>query len=149
MRNSPLTASPRHAANPANAILNYLYALLESEARLAAAAVGLDPGLRFLHVDAGSRDSLACDLIKPVRPEVDAYVLDWLRREPLKREWFFELGDSVEEVTFETSVSCFLNSRCVLGVEVLHLPSKCLHLLLADATISVADQGLSAPRPMP
>jgi CRISPR/Cas system-associated endonuclease Cas1 len=36
-RISPLTGSPRSAANPANAILNYLYAVLESEARLAAA----------------------------------------------------------------------------------------------------------------
>ncbi len=37
-RKSPLTGSPRLAVNPPNAILNYLYALLESEARLAAAA---------------------------------------------------------------------------------------------------------------
>jgi CRISPR-associated endonuclease Cas1 len=50
-RVSPLTGSPRLAANPANAILNYLYAVLESEARLAAAALGLDPGLGVLHVD--------------------------------------------------------------------------------------------------
>lgn len=41
-RISPLTGSPRHAVNPPNAILNYLYALLESESRLAAAALGLE-----------------------------------------------------------------------------------------------------------
>lgn len=46
-RRSPITGSPRHAANPANAMLNYLYALLESEARLAAVAIGLDPSLGF------------------------------------------------------------------------------------------------------
>ena len=39
----------------------YLYALLESEARLAAACLGLDPGLGVLHVDTSARDSLACD----------------------------------------------------------------------------------------
>jgi CRISPR-associated endonuclease Cas1 len=89
-RRSPISGSSRLAANPANAMLNYLYALLESEARLAAAAVGLDPALGFLHVDTGYRDSLACDLMEPIRPRVDAYVLDWLNREPLKREWFFE-----------------------------------------------------------
>ncbi|MGD0515465.1 MAG: CRISPR-associated endonuclease Cas1 [Terriglobales bacterium] len=60
-RVSPLTGSPRLAANPVNAILNYLYAVLESEARLAAAALGLDPGLGVLHVDTTARDSLACD----------------------------------------------------------------------------------------
>ena len=89
-RHSPLTNSPRLSVNPPNAMLNYLYALLESESRLAAAALGLDPGLAFLHSDTSSRDSLACDLMEPIRPEVDAYVLNWLRREPLRREWFFE-----------------------------------------------------------
>jgi CRISPR-associated endonuclease Cas1 len=89
-RHSPLTNSPRLSVNPPNAMLNYLYALLESESRLAAAALGLDPGLAFLHADASSRDSLACDLMEPLRPEVDAYVLNWLQREPLRREWFFE-----------------------------------------------------------
>jgi hypothetical protein len=71
-------------------MLNYLYALLESEARLAAAALGLDPGLGVMHFDSRTRDSLACDLMEPVRPQVDAYLLDWLSREPLRREWFFE-----------------------------------------------------------
>ena len=37
-RISPLTGSPRLATNPANAILNYFYAVLESETRLAVAA---------------------------------------------------------------------------------------------------------------
>lgn len=92
-RISPLTGSPRLSVNPPNAMLNYLYAMLESECRLAAAALGLDPGLGFMHVDSRSRDSLACDLMEPVRPQVDAYVLDWISREPLHREWFFEQRD--------------------------------------------------------
>ena len=92
-RVSPLTGSPRLAANPPNAILNYLYALLESEARLAAAALGLDPGMGVLHVDTTARDSLACDLMEVVRPQVDAYLLDWITRQPLNREWFFEQRD--------------------------------------------------------
>jgi CRISPR-associated endonuclease Cas1 len=92
-RKSPLSGSPRLAVNPANAILNYLYALLESEARLAAAALGLDPGIGFLHVDSRTRDSLACDLMEPIRARVDAYVLDWITRQPLRREWFFEQRD--------------------------------------------------------
>ena len=70
-RVSPLTGSPRLASNPLNAMLNYLYALLESEARLAVAALGLDPGLGVLHADTPARDSLACDVMEPVRPMVD------------------------------------------------------------------------------
>ena len=92
-RISPLTGSPRLAVNPPNCILNYLYALLESESRLAAAALGLDPGLGVLHVDAPARDSLACDLMEAVRPQVDGFLLDWITRQTLKREWFLEQRD--------------------------------------------------------
>jgi len=92
-RVSPLTGSPRVAVNPANAALNYLYCVLESESRLAAAALGLDPGLGVLHVDTTARDSLACDLMEPIRPQIDTFVLDWITRETLKREWFYEQPD--------------------------------------------------------
>jgi len=93
-RISPLTNSPRLAVNPTGAILNYLYAVLESEARLALAALGLDPGLGVMHFDTRTRDSLACDLMEPVRPEIDAYLLNWILREPLRKAWFFEQRDS-------------------------------------------------------
>jgi CRISPR-associated endonuclease Cas1 len=92
-RMSPLTSSPRLAVNPPNAMLSYLYAVLESEARLALASLGLDPGSGVLHNDLRSRDSLACDLMEPVRPQVDAFLLDWLNRGPLRRDWFFERRD--------------------------------------------------------
>ena len=92
-RISPLTGSPRLAVNPANAVLNFLYAVLESETCLAIAALGLDPGLGFLHLDTANRDSLACDLMEPIRPMVDSYLLDLVGRGPLRREWFFEQRD--------------------------------------------------------
>jgi CRISPR-associated endonuclease Cas1 len=75
-RGSPLTSSSRLAVNPANAILNYLYALLEAETTIACHAVGLDPTLGIVHADYKSRDSLALDLMETVRPDVDAYALD-------------------------------------------------------------------------
>lgn len=71
-------------------MLNYLYTLLESEARLALAALGLDPGLGVLHNDLRTRDSLACDLMEPIRPKVDSFLLEWLNHTPVRREWFFE-----------------------------------------------------------
>jgi CRISPR-associated endonuclease Cas1 len=92
-RRSPISGSQRLAINPANAMLNYLYAIVESEALLAAAIVGLDPSLGVLHADQVGRDNLACDLMEPIRPQVDAYVLDWVTRTPLRREWFFEQRD--------------------------------------------------------
>jgi CRISPR-associated endonuclease Cas1 len=92
-RMSVLTSSPRRATNPINAILNFIYALLEAESQLAAASFGLDPGMGVLHVDGQYRDSLACDLMEPIRPNVDAFVLDLVRREPMPRNYFFEQRD--------------------------------------------------------
>ncbi len=127
-RISPLTNSPRLAVNPANAILNYLYAVLESESRLALATLGLDPGIGVLHNDLRSRDSLACDLMEPIRPKVDCLVLDLLLKEQLRREWFFEQRDgncrlmgSFAEILSETAtmwrtaVSAFAEwiARCI------------------------------------
>src|SRR5207249_9764342 len=37
--------------------------------------------------------SLACDLMEPARPPVDAYLLKWITEGPLRREWFFEQRD--------------------------------------------------------
>lgn len=60
---------------------------------VAIATLGLDPGSGVMHVDSPSRDSLTCDLMEAVRPQVDSYLLDWIVREPLHREWFFEQRD--------------------------------------------------------
>jgi CRISPR associated protein, Cas1 family len=92
-RMSPLTNSPRLAVNPANSILNYLYAILEAESRLALATLGLDPGIGVLHNDLRSRDSLAADLMEPVRPKADELLLKLLTTEQLRRDWFFEQRD--------------------------------------------------------
>jgi CRISPR-associated endonuclease Cas1 len=90
-RISPLTHSPRLAASPPNALLNLLYGILESEARLSAVAMGMDPAIGFLHVDTLNRDSLACDLMEVCRPSgVDAFVLNWLQSEPLRKSDFWE-----------------------------------------------------------
>ena len=89
-RISPLTHSPRLASSPPNSLLNFLYALVESESRLSATAMGLDPGIGLLHVDTPNRDSLACDIMEVCRPKVDAFVLNWLQNEPLRKSDFWE-----------------------------------------------------------
>ena len=89
-RGSLLTGAPRLAINPANALLNYLYALLEAETRNACLIAGLDPGLGIVHVDYRSRDSFALDLMEAVRPDVDSYVLELLQTRTFKRKDFAE-----------------------------------------------------------
>jgi CRISPR-associated endonuclease Cas1 len=94
-RASPLTGSGRKAANPANALLNYLYAMLEAEARIALLILGLDPGMGLLHTDQPGRDSLACDLMEAVRPAVDGYVLELLQTRTFVARDFFETREGV------------------------------------------------------
>jgi CRISPR-associated endonuclease Cas1 len=92
VRRSPLNrgASPRNAADPVNALLNYGYALAEAECRLAALAVGLDPGLGVLHTDQKNRDSLALDLLEPLRPVVERHVLRLLEARTFRATDFTE-----------------------------------------------------------
>ena len=89
-RISPLTGSPRLAATPVHAMLNLLYALLEAEATIACLAMGLDPALGILHADQPARASLSLDLMEPVRPGVDAFVLDLLQSRVLSARDFQE-----------------------------------------------------------
>jgi CRISPR-associated endonuclease Cas1 len=89
-RSSLLTGGPRTATNPAGAILNYLYALLEAETILACHALGLDPGLGIFHRDREGRASLALDLMEAARPAVDAYVLALLTQRTLSPREFVE-----------------------------------------------------------
>ena len=94
-RASSLTNGPRAATNPINALLNYVYALLESESRLALLAAGLDPTLGVLHADQRNRDSFALDAMEPIRPAVDAFVLDLLEERVLTSRDFVELPNGV------------------------------------------------------
>jgi CRISPR-associated endonuclease Cas1 len=94
-RSSVLTNGPRAATNPVNALLNYVYALLESESRLALLAAGLDPTLGVLHADQRNRDSFALDAMEPIRPAVDAFVLDLLEERVLTSRDFVELPNGV------------------------------------------------------
>jgi hypothetical protein len=94
-RASILTGAPRAATNPVNALLNYTYALLESEARLALLAAGLDPTLGVLHADQRNRDSFALDAMEPVRPDVDAFLLDLLEDRAFTSRDFTELSNGI------------------------------------------------------
>ncbi len=78
-RHSPLSGGSYKAITPANAMLNYLYALLEAEARIAALSAGLDPEMGLFHSLKRFRSSFAHDVMEPVRPAVDAYVLELLK----------------------------------------------------------------------
>lgn len=89
-RTGGVTGTARMAANPANAILNYMYALLEAETRIGCLAVGLDPGIGILHADQHGRDSLALDLMEAGRPFVDRWLLGLLEGHHFRARDFTE-----------------------------------------------------------
>jgi CRISPR-associated endonuclease Cas1 len=94
-RASLLTGAPRAATSPLNAMRNYLFACLESEARLALLAHGLDPALGVMHADQRNRDSLALDAMEPVRADVDAFLLDLLEDRTFMARDFGELPNGI------------------------------------------------------
>jgi CRISPR-associated protein Cas1 len=78
----------RPPRDPVNACLSLGYTLVHFEAVRAAYAAGLDPFIGFFHELTFGRESLACDLIEPLRPRVDAWVWEMFRARALRTEHF-------------------------------------------------------------
>ena len=78
----------RPPRDPVNACLSLAYTLLHFEAVRTAHAAGLDPLLGFYHRPAFGRESLACDLIEPMRPVVDEWVWQLFSSRRLRAEHF-------------------------------------------------------------
>jgi CRISPR-associated protein Cas1 len=60
-------------------MLNYAYAVLESQVRIATVSQGLDPMIGYLHFRRPGRVALVYDLMEPLRPQVDHLVLSFAR----------------------------------------------------------------------
>jgi CRISP-associated protein Cas1 len=82
--------SARSATDPINAMLNYAYRLIEAEARLAILAMGLDPGIGFMHADMRNRDGLVLDLMEPARPIADHLTVRMCADQAFRRGDFAE-----------------------------------------------------------
>ncbi|MEI6415794.1 MAG: CRISPR-associated endonuclease Cas1, partial [Pseudomonadota bacterium] len=80
----------RPPTDPVNATLSYGYTLLHYEAVRAAYGAGLDPMLGFMHEPHYGRESLACDLIEPLRPRLDGWAWALFREQRLEAHDFVE-----------------------------------------------------------
>lgn len=88
-----LLRTRRPPRDPVNALLSFLYALVQSELIGALDAVGLDPQVGFLHQLRPGRPSLALDLLEEMRPAVaDRLAVRLLRRRQLRLEHFTTNG---------------------------------------------------------
>lgn len=65
--------------HPVNAMLNYAYAVLESQVRITAVSYGLDPTVGNLHASHQGRLALVYDLMELLRPRVDRLVPEFVR----------------------------------------------------------------------
>jgi CRISP-associated protein Cas1 len=83
----------RPPRDPVNALLSLSYTLLHSEAVLATYGAGLDPFVGFYHAIDFGRESLACDLVEPLRPLADEFVLGLFRSETLRADHFSQTHD--------------------------------------------------------
>ncbi|MGR9046895.1 MAG: CRISPR-associated endonuclease Cas1 [Gammaproteobacteria bacterium] len=78
----------RPPTDPVNACLSLGYTLLHFEGVTVCHSVGLEPLLGFYHEPAFGRESMACDLIEPVRPRLDRLVWGLFRERRLQKEHF-------------------------------------------------------------
>lgn len=71
--------SNQFALHPVNAILNYVYGVLENQVRGQILAMGADPTIGLLHSNFEiSRQSFVFDLMEPVRPIMDKKILEFI-----------------------------------------------------------------------
>ena len=134
-RSSPLTRGNRRAVTVGNAMLNFVYALLEAEVTIALAAVGLDPGIGVIHADADMRASFALDVMEALRPHVDRVVLDTIARRAFSHTDVVELTNGevrlgpafalglARSLSFEKPVA-FAVSEVVRMLESVSLPDR-------------------------
>ncbi len=84
----------RPPRDPVNACLSLVYTMIHNEAVRACHGAGLDPLLGFYHEPAYGRESLACDIIEPLRPRVDHWVWQLFRKRLLREDNFSREGGS-------------------------------------------------------
>lgn len=81
--------SQHPAADPINALLNYGYAFLEREVRIAVALAAMDARIGFFHSNDGRKDSLVFDLMEFFRqPVIDRFVLSMVNRKMIAPDDF-------------------------------------------------------------
>ena len=60
-------------------MLNYAYALLQSQVQIQTVSAGYDPTIGVLHASAPDRPAYILDLMEPMRPVIDRVVLHLLQ----------------------------------------------------------------------
>lgn len=97
-----------NASHPVNAILNYAYAVLQSQIQINAVAEGYDPTIGIMHEKRDGSAAFVFDLMEPERPATDRKVLEFIKGPVFDPADFVVRSDGL----------CPLNpelARCVVG----------------------------------
>jgi len=78
----------RPPRDPLNVVLSLGYTLLHADAVLALYGAGLDPYVGFYHGLDFGRESLACDVMEPLRPRLDRFAVHLFKSGGLRLEDF-------------------------------------------------------------
>lgn len=78
----------RPPKDPFNALLSLTYTLAMAEAAMALHIAGYDPCIGYYHQLSHARESLACDLLEPLRPLADQLCLHLVAQQTLTTEHF-------------------------------------------------------------
>lgn len=84
----------RPPKDPVNAVLSLGYTMLHAEAVSACHIAGLDPFVGFFHEPAHNRESLAADLIEPVRARLDEWAWRLFAERKLRGDAFTRQEDA-------------------------------------------------------
>jgi CRISPR-associated protein Cas1 len=142
-RHSPLSDGGRVAITPIQATLNYLFAVLAAETRVACLTLGLDVGIGVWHVDYRSRDSFVLDLMEAARPAVERYVLELLRTRTFTRADVGETSRGICRIL--PSFAEELAQTAPLWREEIAPQVECVARLLAGAPGSRVGERLPTP----
>jgi len=83
----------RPPKDPVNALLSYTYVIAGSMVLRVIFQKGLDPSVSFLHAIHTNRENLVMDLMEPLRPALDRFVLHLIENE-LSPNHFVQKGES-------------------------------------------------------
>jgi len=113
-RKNKINSRNYNASDEINALLNYGYAILESEIRKGINSVGLDYSIGFLHEINQSRTPLVYDIQELFRWLIDVSVIQLLEEKKIKKSDFIitenyhtRLGESVAKLLLEKINSNF------------------------------------------
>jgi CRISP-associated protein Cas1 len=88
-------AGNQNAAHPVNAMLNYAYAILESQMRIQSVAKGYEPTLGIMHESRERSSAFVFDMMEPERPKVDRSILEFVKAHKFHAADFVIRADGV------------------------------------------------------